>query len=214
MYTPISELKNKIGERVKVRGWAYRARETGGIAFIVLRDSTGIVQCTFKKGVVPDDIFEKASSITIESSLIVEGEVVEDKRAPGGIEIRGSNIEIVNLAEPFPITKDYSEEFLLDVRHLWIRSRKMSAIMKIRSQAFWALHEFFKKEGYYFVTAPTFITAAVEGGATLFEVNYFGKKAYLTQSAQFYLEALIFSLEKVYTVAQALEQKNQRQEDT
>ena len=201
MYTPIGDLKEKIGERVRVRGWVYRARESGGIAFVIVRDSSGIIQCTFKKGTVPDDVFERASSVTIESSVIVSGTVVEDKRAPGGIEIRGEDIEIVNLAEPFPITKDYSEEFLLDVRHLWIRSRKMTAVMKIRSTVFWALHDFFRKEGYYFVTSPMFITAAVEGGATLFEVNYFGKKAYLTQSAQFYLEALIYSLEKVYTVA-------------
>ncbi len=197
----ISELKDKVGEEVVVRGWVYRARETGGVAFVIIRDPTGIVQCTFKRGECPDSEFEKASNVSIESSVIVRGKVVEDKRAPGGIEIRGEAIEIVHLAEPFPITKDYSEEFLLDVRHLWLRSRKMTNIMKLRSKIFWALHDFFRKEGYYFVTAPTFITCAVEGGATLFEVNYFGKKAYLTQSAQFYLEAMIFSLEKVYTVA-------------
>jgi len=149
--------------------------------------------------------------LTIESSIWAKGVVVEDPRAPGGREIRVEKLGVYNIAEYFPITKTASREFLLDVRHLWIRSRKMNSILKIRHEVFKAIREYFENNGYIEVQAPTFITAAVEGGATLFPVKYFDKKGiFLTQSAQFYLEALIYSLEKVYTIAPSFRAEKSR----
>ncbi len=188
--------KEKEGKEVKLRGWVYRKREQKDIVFIILRDSTGIIQLTCK-----DEVFKIAQKATIESSIQVKGIVKEDKRAPGGFEVEVKELEIVGLAERFPITRDKSEEFLRDVRHLWIRSQKMTKIFKIRSEVFYAIHEFFRKRGFIEVQSPSIITAACEGGATLFEIKYFDKKAYLTQSWQLYAEAMIYSLEKIYTIA-------------
>jgi len=133
-----------------------------------------------------------------------------DPRAPGGKEVKLTSITICGESNNFPITADASKEYLLDVRHLWVRSRKMNAIFKIRDTVFEAVHSFFRKKGYYEVQGPMFITAAVEGGATLFKVDYFGREVYLTQSSQFYLEALIFSLEKVYTIAPSFRAEKSR----
>ena len=186
----------------------YRHRVQKNSVFIVLRDSTGIIQLVVKDN---SKYFKIASKLTIESSIWSKGVVVEDPRAPGGREIRVEELGIYQLADYFPITKTASREFLLDVRHLWIRSRKMNSVLKIRHEVFKAIREFFEKNGYIEVQAPTFITAAVEGGATLFPVKYFDKKGvYLTQSAQFYLEALIYSLEKVYTIAPSFRAEKSR----
>jgi len=197
------------GSRVKIRGWVYRYREFGDKVFIVVRDSTGIVQVVVEKnpGTIPE-----LKKVGIEASLILSGYIKEDKRAPGGKEIRADYIKVVGPSHRFPITKDASPEFLLDVRHLWLRSRRMNAILKIRDTVFKAVHEYFRNHGYYEVHCPMFITAAVEGGATLFELEYVDKKrkVYLTQSSQFYLEALIFSLEKVYTIAPSFRAEKSR----
>ena len=143
--------------------------------------------------------------------MIVEGVVVSESRAPGGLEIHVSKITPVYITNKFPITRDFSREYLLDVRHLWIRSRFLNAVLKVRSNVFRAVHDFFRERGFYEVHAPMFITAAVEGGATLFELEYVNKrKVYLTQSAQFYLEALIFTLEKVYTIAPSFRAEKSR----
>jgi len=179
-FVKIKDVFGKDGEVVELKGWVYRHRTSKEVVFVVLRDSSGIIQCTFKKGVVPDEIFE---------------------RAPGGYEIVGEGLEVVHKAERFPIVRDKSKEFLRDVRHLWLRSREMTSVLKIRSTVFGAIHEFFRSRGFYEVQAPIFTTAGSEGGSTLFEVDYFGKKVYLTQSWQLYAEAMIFSLEKIYTVA-------------
>jgi len=209
-YTPIKEVfRLKEGSRVSIRGWVYRYREFGDKAFIIVRDSTGVIQTVVEKNpsVVPE--LEK---VGIEASLVLSGTVKEDKRAPGGKEVRVEKFKVVGLSHQFPITKDASPEFLLDVRHLWLRSRRMNAILKIRDTVFKAVHEYFRSQGYYEVHCPMFITAAVEGGATLFELDYVGKKrkVYLTQSSQFYLEALIFSLEKVYTIAPSFRAEKSR----
>ena len=194
----VDEVPKHEGEEVKVRGWVYRQRAGKKMAFILLRDSSGVVQCTFKEG---SPGFEKASSISIESSCIIKGVVSKDERAPSGFEIKASSLEVVHLAERFPITKDQSDEFLLDMRHLWLRSQKMTAVLKIRSTVFRAIDDFFRSRGYYEFQSPLFTPAAAEGGSTLFEVNYFGKKTYLTQTWQLYAEAAIYSLEKIYTIA-------------
>jgi asparaginyl-tRNA synthetase len=196
---PISEALNKGEGRVTVRGWVYRKRVLKEKIFIVLRDSTGILQL-----VLPREKFRVAEDLNLESSLVVTGVLVKEPRAPGGVELHVESIDWTYIGEPYPINEDAAvadSEYLLDVRHLWLRSRKMQAVLKIRHTVFGAIHEYFRKNGFYEVQAPMFITAAVEGGATLFKVNYFGHTVYLTQSSQFYLEALIYSLEKVYTVA-------------
>jgi asparaginyl-tRNA synthetase len=196
---PISEALNKGEGRVTVRGWVYRKRVLKEKIFIVLRDSTGILQL-----VLPREKFRVAEDLNLESSLVVTGVLVKEPRAPGGVELHVESIDWTYIGEPYPINEDAAvadSEYLLDVRHLWLRSRKMQAVLKIRHTVFGAIHEYFRKNGFYEVQAPMFITAAVEGGATLFKVDYFGHTVYLTQSSQFYLEALIYSLEKVYTVA-------------
>lgn len=196
---PISEAVRRGEGRVTVRGWVYRKRVLKEKIFLVLRDSTGILQL-----VLPRDRLKNAEELNLESSLVATGTLVKEPRAPGGVELHVESIDWAYAGEPYPINEDAAvadSEYLLDVRHLWLRSRKMQAVLKIRHTVFGALHEYFRKNGFYEVQTPMFITAAVEGGATLFKVDYFGQPVYLTQSSQFYLEALIFSLEKVYVVA-------------
>lgn len=196
------------GERVAIRGWAYRRRDLGKSVFVLVRDSSGIVQAVVEK---KPELEEELGKLGIEASLVLEGVVKEDPRAPGGKEVRVEALRVVGPSCSFPITRDASPEYLLDVRHLWLRSRRMNAILKIRHTVFGAVHEYFRERGYYEVHAPMFITASVEGGATLFELEYFkGRKVYLTQSSQFYLEALIYSLEKVYTIAPSFRAEKSR----
>ena len=195
----ISEAVKKGEGRVTVRGWVYRKRVLKEKIFIVLRDATGILQL-----VLPREKFKVAEDLNLESSLVVTGVLVKEPRAPGGVELHVESIDWAYVGEPYPINEDAAvadSEYLLDVRHLWLRSRKMQAVLKIRHTVFGAIHDYFRKSGFYEVQTPMFITAAVEGGATLFKVDYFGQPVYLTQSSQFYLEALIYSLEKVYVVA-------------
>ena len=136
-------------QSIYIRGWIYRTRSSGNIVFMTLRDVTGVLQATVKKGNLPDPEFEDAKKALIESSVSIIGTVKQDKRAPGGYELQVTNLSIVNFAEPFPITKDQSPEFLLDQRHLWIRSRKLTAILKIRSTVVGAIHSFFRSRGFY-----------------------------------------------------------------
>ncbi|AAL64579.1 asparagine--tRNA ligase [Pyrobaculum aerophilum] len=190
----------KRGEgRVTLRGWVYRKRVLKEKAFILLRDSTGVIQLVF-----PRERLKDAEELNLESSIVVTGALVREPRAPGGVELHVESVDWAYIGEPYPINEDAvvaDSEYLLDVRHLWVRSRKMQAVLKIRHTIFGAIHEYFRKNGFYEVHTPMFITAAVEGGATLFKVDYFGQPVYLTQSSQFYLEVLIYSLEKVYVIA-------------
>ena len=194
-------LKGKKTEKeVNVRGWIYRTRSSGNIVFTIIRDVTGILQATIKKGNLPDKGFEDAKKALIESSLELKGVVKEDKRAPGGFELQVTDVNVINFAEPFPIVKDQSPEFLLDQRHLWIRSQILSSILKIRSTIVGAIHKFFRDKGYYEFDAPVLQPNQCEGGSTLFEVKYYKNKIYLSQSWQLYAEAAIFSLEKIYNM--------------
>jgi asparaginyl-tRNA synthetase len=188
-------------KQIKIRGWIYRTRSSGKIVFATIRDSSGIVQIIVEKEQVGEDEFRAAKKARVESSVMLMGEVKKDNRAPGGFEIRVSDIQIINPAEKFPITRDQSEEWLRENRHLWIRSQRLTSIMKIRSTITGAIHKFFRDRGYHEFTPPILTPSACEGGATLFEVKYFDKKTYLTQSWQLYAEAAIFALEKVYDVA-------------
>jgi len=195
------------GKKVNVRGWVYRKREGKDTIFLVIRDATGVIQTVIKKD---SQSWTEAVKATIESSITLAGTVKEDKRAPGGHEISAEKLEIIGLSEVFPIAKDKSEEFLRDVRHLWLRSRRMNTIMKIRSEVVKYIDEFFEKQGFVEVSPPMFISSAVEGGATLFGLKYFDEAMYLTQSAQLHLEVLIYSLEKVYCVAPSFRAEKSR----
>jgi asparaginyl-tRNA synthetase len=188
-------------KKVKVRGWVHRSRTSGGLAFIVIRDSTGVLQCAVKKDAVGDKGFAEASGAFIESSIMLEGTVKEDKRAPGGYELAADKVQLIGKGEPFPIAKDQSVEFLLDTRHLWLRSQKLTATMKARCLIVKYLREFFDSQGFWELAPPIITGAACEGGSTLFEMDYFGQKAYLTQSSQLYAEAFSAALEKVYVLA-------------
>jgi asparaginyl-tRNA synthetase len=200
------------GEKVQIRGWLDNMRSSGGIHFFMIRDGTGIIQCTMKKGKVDDEKFEAAKNLTQESSLELTGTVYDDRRAPGGYELRIENISVVQLAqEDYPIAKKFhGPEFLLDQRHLWIRNSKMQTILRVRSKFLEASREWFQANGYTEFHSPTLITAACEGGSTLFTVKYFDQEAYLSQSWQLYAEAAIASLGKIYTLAPSFRAEKSR----
>jgi asparaginyl-tRNA synthetase len=200
-FISVKEAIERKKGNVSLRGWVHREAKLKDKIFIVLRDSSDIIQCVVKKDAVSEKEFEAADKLLVESSIEVEGDVREEKRAPTGFEVDVSKMNVVGYAEQFPITKEINEELLLDRRHLWLRSRKMTAIMKIRSTIFGAVHEFYRGKGFYEFQSPIIIPGGAEEGPTLFEVDYFGKKAYLTQTWQLYAEAAMFSLEKIYTMA-------------
>ncbi len=200
------------GENVQIHGWLDNMRSSGGIHFLMIRDGTGILQCTMKKGKVDDEKFDAAKTLTQESALEILGTVYEDKRAPGGYELKVENINIIHLAqEDYPIAKKFhGPEFLLDKRHLWIRNQKMQTILKVRSKFLELAREWFQRNGYTEFHSPILITAACEGGSTLFSVKYFEQEAYLSQSWQLYAEAAISSLGKIYTVAPSFRAEKSR----
>jgi len=198
-FKQISEvLDRKLeGKAVSIRGWVYRKRDQKEIVFLTIRDSSDIIQAVVKKD---SKAWKDAEKITIESSCELIGKVKEDQRAPTGFELQVSDLKIIGLAERFPIAKDVSDEFLLDIRHLSVRSQKLQHVFKIRSAVFTAFREFFLQKGYFETHAP-FFTKTSESGLELFEVDYFGKKVRLAQTWQFYAEALLPVLEKIFTIA-------------
>ncbi len=202
-------MKQGKGE-VAVRGWIYRERGSNKIRFIVLRDSTDIVQCVLKKEDFSDELWEEIGKLKIESSVKLVGDIKKDERAPTGFEISVKDIEIVHVAEDFPINKDLNEDLLGDRRHLWLRSRKMTASMKIRSTVLFALHEIAHELGFTEIQAPSMSGAASEGGSEVFEVKYFDKKAYMTQSWQFYAENFISAVENAYAIAPSFRAEKSR----
>lgn len=194
-------MKQGKGE-VHIRGWVYRERGSSKLKFVVLRDSTDIIQCVIEKETIGEKKFAEADKLQIETSMTIKGTIKEDKRAPTGYEVHVDDFEVIGKSDTFPITKDQSTEFLADHRHLWLRSRKMTAIMKIRSTVFGAIHEYFRLQGFYEYHSPILQAVQCEGGSTLFDVDYFGKKGvFLAQTWQLYAEPAIFSLEKIYTIA-------------
>jgi len=198
-YLTIEKALKKGSGEVNLRGWVYRQRASNKFVFLVLRDESDIIQCVIPKSKNPE-LFEKAEKLTIESSVKLSGELKEDVRAPSGFEVSVTEMEIVQIADPFPITEHQSPELLYDNRHLWIRSRKLNAVLKIRHTVVGAIHEFFRGRGYYEFDAPIFQPSQSEGGATLFEVKYFEDIMYLSQTWQLYAEAGIFSLGKIYNM--------------
>ncbi len=212
MYLKISDIlkKGDEGKKVSIRGWVYRERTSGSLRFLIIRDASGIMQCAVKKDKVDEKSWKAAEDAYIESSIEITGTTKKDSRAPGGFELQVEKVNLVSQGEPFPISKDLSEEFLLDVRHLWMRSQKMSNIMKARHHIESYLREFFDRQDFYELAPPIITKAECEGGSTLFELDYFGDKAYLTQSSQMYAEVFIFGLEKVYVLAPSFRAEKSR----
>ncbi len=200
-FISIKQAMEKGTGQVNVRGWCYRVRNSNKMAFIVLRDSTDIIQCVVEKSKLSEDIWNQALKVTMECSLEITGDIKKDERAPTGYEVSVSSLKIIGESDSFPITKDQSPEFLLDKRHLWLRSRKMTSILKVRSSVFQAIRKFFNDKGFYEEHSPMFSPTSCEGGSTLFEVKYFDDIMYLTQSWQLYAEAMISALEKIYTIS-------------
>jgi asparaginyl-tRNA synthetase len=197
--TYINELKNHIGEEVTLKGWLYNSRSSGKLVFLQLRDGTGIVQCVVFKG-NDEEVFERTKALGQESSLIVRGLVKEDARSPIGVEVDVRGVEVLQNAADYPITpKEHGTEFLMDNRHLWIRSRKQNAVLKVRHTVIKAVRDYFDDNGFILADTPIFTPNACEGTTTLFEVDYFGdEKAYLTQSGQLYNEATAAAFGKSY----------------
>jgi asparaginyl-tRNA synthetase len=197
--TYINELKNHIGEEVTLKGWLYNSRSSGKLVFLQLRDGTGIVQCVVFKP-ANEELFERAKPLGQESSIIVTGKVKEDTRSAIGVELDVTGLEIIQNSHEYPITpKEHGTEFLMDNRHLWIRSKKQHAVLKIRHTVVKAVRDFFDDKGFILADTPIFTPAACEGTTTLFEVDYFDDdKAYLTQSGQLYNEATAAAFGKSY----------------
>ncbi|MCX7611037.1 MAG: asparagine--tRNA ligase [Ignavibacterium sp.] len=197
----ISEINQFVDKEVTLAGWLYNKRSSGKIKFLILRDGTGYCQCVYFKGNVSDDVFDKADRIGQETSLIVRGIVKEQPKAPGGYELDARDLIIIHETHDYPITpKEHGIEFLLDHRHLWLRSKRQVAIMKIRHRIVKAIRDFFDGKGFTLLDTPILTPNAVEGTSTLFETPYFDLgSAYLTQSGQLYAEAGAMALGKVYT---------------
>jgi len=199
-----------VGTTVRLRGWVLRTRSSGGILFLVLRDRTGIVQVTARRDALGDAAFTAAEHVQIEGAVAVEGAVAEDRRAPEGREVRASRIDVIDSGEPFPIFSDQTEEFLLDKRHLAIRSQENVAIFRVKAELLRAFREFFDREEVLEMTPPILTGNAAEGGAEAFQFDYFGRPGYLSQTAQLYLEALLFPHERVYALTPSFRAEKSR----
>ena len=195
-----SILNEKLeGKDVLIKGWLVTKRSSGGVQFLMIRDGTGIIQSTIHKDKVSEKVFDNAEKLTQESSVEVKGTVLRDKRAPDGYELGIKDLQIIHLAEEYPLAKkEHGVEFLMDYRHLWIRSPKQRAILKVRSEVIKACRDFFDERDYVLIDSPVFTPSACEETSTLFNTEYFGKRAYLTQSGQLYVEAAIAAFSKVY----------------
>jgi asparaginyl-tRNA synthetase len=201
--TTIAEAGKHVGETVTIPGWLYNLRRSGKIAFPQLRDGTGIMQCVAVKSELPEELFETIKGLTQESSIIVTGKIRAEQRAPGGYEMDVTSLEVLQRVpetDPYPITpKEHGVDFLMDHRHLWLRSRRQNAILHIRHEVIKAIRDYFDSNGFVLVDCPIFTPAACEGTTTLFEVDYFeDEKVYLTQSGQLYNEANAMAFGKVY----------------
>ncbi len=201
--TTISEIGEHDGQTVTVRGWLYNLRESGKLLFPIFRDGSGVIQGVVPKNAVPPEVFDAIKGLTQESSVIVEGKVRADKRAPGGFELDVSNVQVLQRVpedDPFPISlKEHGVDFLMDHRHLWVRTPRQAAILRVRAEIIKAARDYFDDRGFTLTDPPILTPAACEGTTTLFPVDYFDEKAYLTQSGQLYIEATAMALGKVYS---------------
>ena len=201
--TTIAEIGKHEGQTVTVRGWLYNLRESGKLLFPQFRDGSGIIQGVVPKNAVTPEVFDAVKTLTQESSVIVEGKVRADKRAPGGYELDVANVQVVQRvpeSTPYPITpKEHGTDFLMEHRHLWVRSQRQAAILRVRAEIIKAARDFFDERGFTLTDPPIITPAACEGTTTLFPVDYFDEQAYLTQSGQLYVEATAMALGKVYS---------------
>jgi len=197
--TYIANLADHVGKEVMLNGWVYTKRSSGKIWFLILRDGTGYTQGVVSQENVPDEVFDLEPVLTQESSVSLTGLVKEDKRSIGGYELDVSDIKVHQIADKYPITKkEHGTAFLMDNRHLWLRSRKQNAVLKVRAETVRAIRDYFDSNGFVNLDTPIFTANACEGTTTLFETEYFGQKAFLAQSGQLYNEANIMSFGKVY----------------
>ncbi len=197
------------GKKVTLRGWVHNKRDVGGIIFLLVRDGTGVIQCAVRKD--QKEAFNIADKLTQESSVELVGTVKEDRRAPGGYELSVDHVKVYQIAEEYPLgKKEHGPDFLLNHRHLWIRSERQRAILKIRDEVVKAIRTFFDDRGFVLVDAPILTPSACEGTTTLFSTDYFGKKAYLSQSGQLYMEAAIAAFGKVYCFGPAFRAEKSR----
>ena len=201
--TTISEIGKHDGQTVTIRGWLYNLRESGKLLFPIFRDGSGVIQGVVPKNAVPPEVFDAIKGLTQESSVIVEGKVRADKRAPGGYELDVSNVQVLQRVpedDPFPVSlKEHGVDFLMDHRHLWVRTPRQAAILRVRAEIIKAARDFFDDRGFTLTDPPILTPAACEGTTTLFPVDYFDQQAYLTQSGQLYIEATAMALGKVYS---------------
>ncbi len=201
--TTIAEIGKHDGQSVTIRGWLYNLRESGKLLFPIFRDGSGVIQGVVPKNAVPPEVFDAIKGLTQESSVIVEGKVRADKRAPGGYELDVSNVQVLQRVpedDPFPISlKEHGVDFLMDHRHLWVRTPRQAAILRVRAEIIKAARDFFDDRGFTLTDPPILTPAACEGTTTLFPVDYFDEQAYLTQSGQLYIEATAMALGKVYS---------------
>src|SRR5271154_167755 len=199
----IAEIGKHEGQSVTIRGWLYNLRESGKLLFPQFRDGSGVIQGVLPKNTVPPEVFDAVKGLTQESSVVVEGKVRADKRAPGGYELDVSNVQVlqrVSETDPYPITpKDHGVDFLMEHRHLWLRSQRQASILRVRAEIIRAARDFFDSNGFTLTDPPILTPAACEGTSTLFPVDYFEEQAYLTQSGQLYIEATAMALGKVYS---------------
>jgi asparaginyl-tRNA synthetase len=195
----ISKVGEFEGKEIAIKGWLYNKRSSGKLRFLLVRDGSATIQCVVFKNDVSEEAFNAADSLTQESSLEVTGVVAADKRSPLGFEIQVKDLKAIQVADEYPIAKkDHGTDFLMDNRHLWLRSKRQHAILRIRHEIIRAAREFFDMRDFTLVDSPIFTPNASEGTSTLFETDYFGSKAYLTQSGQLYAEASAMALGKVY----------------
>jgi asparaginyl-tRNA synthetase len=201
--TTISEVGKHDGQSVTIRGWLYNLRESGKLLFPQFRDGSGIIQGVVPKNAVAPEVFDAIKTLTQESSVIVEGKVRADKRAHGGYELDVANVQVIQRvpeSEPYPITpKEHGTDFLMEHRHLWVRSQRQAAILRVRAEIIKAARDFFDDRGFTLTDPPIITPAACEGTSTLFPVDYFDEQAFLTQSGQLYVEATAMALGKVYS---------------
>ena len=201
--TTISDIGPHEGQVVTIRGWLYNLRESGKLLFPIFRDGTGTIQGVVAKNAVAPEVFDALKGLTQESSVIVEGKVRADKRAPGGYELDVNNVQVVQRvpdSDPYPISlKEHGVDFLMEHRHLWVRSPRQAAILRVRAEIIKAARDFFDDRGFVLTDPPILTPAACEGTTTLFPVDYFDEQAFLTQSGQLYIEATAMALGKVYS---------------
>jgi asparaginyl-tRNA synthetase len=201
--TTIAEVGRHDGETVTIRGWLYNKRESGKLIFPIFRDGTGIIQGVVPKNQVTPEVFDSLKGLTDESSVAVTGKIRADKRAPGGYEMDVSDVKVLQRVpedDPFPIArKEHGIDFLMENRHLWVRTPRQTAILRVRAEIIRAARNFFDERGFTLTDPPILTPAACEGTSTLFEVDYFDEQAFLTQSGQLYIEAMAMALGKVYS---------------